>query len=174
MAVSLLADWGNFYVITGSSAAALTGLTFVVIALAANKTRVSSSGLRAFVTPTIVHFGTVLALAAFLSIPHQSLMSLSLGFGVAGAGGLVYGVVIALNMRRNVSYIPVHEDWLWHAALPTAVYGALLGMAFLIPRCTDQGLYGVAAISMLLLYIGIHNAWDVAVSISLREQQDSP
>jgi hypothetical protein len=95
MPVSLLADWGNFYVITGSSAAALTGLTFVVIALAANTSGVSTTGLRAFVTPTIVHFGTVLALAAFLSVPHQGLMSLSLGFGAVGVGGLIYGVVIA-------------------------------------------------------------------------------
>jgi hypothetical protein len=56
--------------------------------------------------------------------------------------------------------------------LPTLVYGALFGMAFLIRRSADQTLYGVAAISMLLLYIGIHNAWDVAVSTSLK-QQDS-
>jgi hypothetical protein len=176
MPVSLLADWGNFYVITGSSAAALTGLTFVVIALAAN-TSVTTTvwALHAFVTPTIVHFGTVLALAAFLSVPHQSLMSLSLGLGVAGVGGLVYGLIIGAIMRRHLSgYIPVREDWLWHAILPTLAYGALLGMAFLIWRCADQSLYGVAAISMLLLYIGIHNAWDVAVSISLRKQQDSP
>jgi hypothetical protein len=68
----------------------------------------------------------------------------------------------------------VREDWLWHAILPTLAYGALLGMAFLIWRRADQSLYGVAAISMLLLYIGIHNAWDVAVSVSLRKQQDSP
>jgi hypothetical protein len=171
MPVSLLADWGNFYVITGSAAAALTGLTFVVIALAAGAIRVSTTGLRAFVTPTIVHFGTVLALAAFLSVPHQSLMSLSLGFGAAGLGGLIYGVVIAASMRRG-SYVPVREDWLWHATLPTVAYGALFGMAFLIWRSRDQSLYGVAVISMLLLYIGIHNAWDVAVSISLRKQQD--
>jgi hypothetical protein len=174
MAVSLLADWGNFYVITGSSAAALTGLTFVVIALVANTGRVYIAALRAFVTPTIVHFCTVLALAAFLSVPHQSLISLSLGFGVAGVAGLIYGAVIAASMRRSVgTYIPVREDWLWHAILPTVVYGLLLGMAFLIRRATDEGLYGVAAISMFLLYIGIHNAWDVAVSVSLRKQQDS-
>jgi hypothetical protein len=175
MGVSLLADWGNFYVIAGSSAAALTGLTFVVIALVANTGRVYTTGLRAFVTPTIVHFGTVLALAAFLSVPQQSLLSLSLGFGAFGVGGLIYGVVIAANMRHNVGrYIPVREDWLWHAILPTVVYGALIAVAFLIWRRTDQSLYGVAAISMLLLYIGIHNAWDVAVSVSLSKQQDSP
>jgi hypothetical protein len=175
MDVSLLADWGNFYVITGSSAAALTGLTFVVIALAANTGRVYTTALRAFVTPTIVHFGTVLALAAFLSVPRHSLLSLSLGFGVAGAGGLIYGLLIALSMRRNPgNYVPVREDWLWHAALPTVVYGALLGIAFLIRASAAKGLCGVAAISMLLLFIGIHNAWDVAVSISLRGPRDSP
>ncbi len=63
MLEALLSAWGNFYVIIGSSAAALTGLTFVVIALAADARRLTPRGLRAFVTPTIVHFGTVLALA---------------------------------------------------------------------------------------------------------------
>ena len=32
MEASLLAGWENFYVITGSAAGGLTGLTFVVIA----------------------------------------------------------------------------------------------------------------------------------------------
>ena len=36
MATSLLAEWDNFYVIAGSSAGGLTGLTFVVIALASD------------------------------------------------------------------------------------------------------------------------------------------
>jgi hypothetical protein len=112
MPVSLLADWGNFYVITGSAAAALTGLTFVVIALAAGAIRVSTTGLRAFITPTIVHFGTVLALAAFLSVPHQSLVSLSLGFGAVGVGGVIYGVVITFfafglfELARRSGYFP--------------------------------------------------------------------
>jgi hypothetical protein len=33
MDASLLAGWENFYVITGSSAGGLTGITFVIIAL---------------------------------------------------------------------------------------------------------------------------------------------
>ena len=176
MAASLLADWANFYVIAGSSAAALTGLTFVVIALASSTTRVSTSGLRVFVTPTIVHFASVLALAAFMSVPHQGLISLSLGFGVGGIGGLIYGLVTAVNMRSKPlgNYIPDREDWIWHVILPTVAYGALAGMALLIWRCPDQSLDGVAAISILLLYVGIHNAWDVAVSVSMRKPQDPP
>jgi hypothetical protein len=34
---SPLAGWDNFYVIAGSSAAGLTGLTFIVISLAAGR-----------------------------------------------------------------------------------------------------------------------------------------
>ena len=174
MALSTLAEWENFYIITGSAAAGLTGLTFVVIALAKESRRTATSGLRAYVTPTIVHFCTVLALAAFLSMPGQNAISLSLGFGVAGLGGLLYAAVIVASMRRYASkYVPVGEDWLWHAILPIAVYAALLVIAFLTPRWPQQSLYGIATASLLLLFIGIHNAWDVAVSISVTRKEDS-
>ena len=173
-ALSALTDWANFYVITGSAAAGLMGLTFVVIALAANRSGMTAAGMRAFVTPTIVHFGTVIALAAFLSVPRQNVMSLSLGFGAAGVAGLVYGGVAAVSMRRLGSiYVPVGEDWLWHVALPTLIYGALLVMAFLTRRRMEHSLYGVAVASLLLLFIGIHNATDVAVSSSVNRKQDT-
>jgi hypothetical protein len=169
---SLLAGWENFYVIIGSSAGGLTGITFVVIALIRDVQRVQPTGLRAFVTPTIVHFGGVLALAAYLSMPRQGVMSLSVGFGVAGLAGLVYGGVIAANMRLGSKYVPVHEDWIWNVVLPTLVYGGLLVMAFLVWRKPVQTLYGVAAASVLLLFIGIRNAWDIAVWMTVNQQRE--
>ncbi len=174
MIASALVGWDNFYVMIGSSAAALTGLTFVVIALAADAHRLSTRGLRTFVSPTIVHFGTVLSLAAFLSVPRHSMISLSIGFGAVGVAGLTYSGITGASMRQiGNAYVPVGEDWLWHVALPIVVYVALLAMAFLIWKRPDTALYGVAAASTVLLFIGIHNAWDVAVSISLRNQRDS-
>jgi hypothetical protein len=174
METALLAGWDNFYVITGSSAAGLTGLTFVVIALAADAKRVNVGGLRVYVTPTIVHFGVVLALAAYLSVPRHGLMSLSLGFGVAGAAGLAYVARIAANIRPVSSeYVPVHEDWIWNAILPAIVYGVLLAMAFLIWCRPQPSMYGVAAVSLLLMFIGIHNAWDIAVYNTVRKKEDS-
>jgi hypothetical protein len=171
---SALVGWDNFYVMIGSSAAALTGLTFVVIALAADAHRINTQGLRAFVSPTIVHFGTVLALAAFLSVPRHSMISLSLGLGAMGVAGLIYSGITGASMRQmGKAYVPVREDWLWHVIFPILVYMALLAMAFLVWKRPDAALYGTAAASTVLLYIGIHNAWDVAVSISLRNQQDS-
>jgi hypothetical protein len=173
--LSVLADWGNFYVITGSAAAGLTGLTFVVIALASDAKRASEAGLRAYVTPTIVHFGVVLAASAFVTVPGQGAASLSVGFGTIGVGGLTYVGVIARQVRRASSaYVPFREDWLWHVALPAIAYAALLVTACLGWRRVDQSLYGIAAVSVALLFIGIHNAWDVAVWNSVRQQADPP
>jgi hypothetical protein len=174
MAFASLADWNNFYVITGSSAAGLTGLTFVVIALAADARRVNPIGLRAFVTPTIVHFGTVLGLAAFLCVPRQTLLSASLGLSGAGLAGLIYIGVIAWNFHHKLNdYVPAREDWLCHVILPGAAYALLLAAAFLIWHHPDPSLYGIAAASMLLLLVGIHNAWDIAVWMTLRKQDSS-
>jgi hypothetical protein len=164
MTASQLADWNNFYVITGSAAAGLTGLTFVVIALAADTKRVSMKGLRAYVTPIIVHFCAVLTLAAYLSMPHQGALSLSLGFGAAGIAGLGYVTRIGIGIAHIASdYIPVHEDWIWNVVLPAIAYAALLGSACLIWTRPERSLYAAAAASLLLMFIGIHNAWDVAV-----------
>jgi hypothetical protein len=139
MDASPLAGWENFYVITGSSAGGLTGLTFVVIALVRDAQGVRPAGVRMFVTPTIVHFSAVLGLAAFLSMPWRGVLGLSVGFGVAGVGGLVYCAFIA----RSIA------DLIWHERM--------------------QGLYAAAAASLILLFSGIHNAWDIAVWMTLKK-----
>src|SRR2546426_6855544 len=55
-----LAAWETFFFLIGSSAAALTGLQFVVIALIAeSRRRATTREIQAFSTPTIVHFGGV-------------------------------------------------------------------------------------------------------------------
>jgi hypothetical protein len=178
MDASLLTGWENFYVIVGSAAGGLTGLTFVVIALISESARgVRPTGVGAFITPTIVHFGGVLALAAFLNMPHQGVVSLSAGFAVAGIAGVIYGGFIAANMRRvGRAYVPVLEDWIWNVILPTLVYGCLLVVAVLIWREPTLALYAVAALSLIMLFIGVRNAWDIAVWMTIsraREPNDS-
>jgi hypothetical protein len=167
----MLAGWDNFYVIIGSSAAGLTGLTFVVIALAADARRVSMTALRAFVTPTIVHFGAALTLAAFMSLPGQRALSLSLGLGCGAVAGLIYMAFVAASMRRiGNAYVPVREDWIWNAGVPALTYALLLSLALTLWRWPEPSHYGIAAVSLLLLFIGIRNAWDVAVWNSVQKQ----
>jgi hypothetical protein len=169
-----LADWSNFYVIVGSAAGSLTGLTFVVIALSSGVNRANMTGIHAFLTPTIVHFCNVLGLAAFLSVPHQSVITLSAGFAAPGVAGLIYVGAIARRMRRlSAQYVPAREDWLWNVIVPAAVYGTFLAMAILVWQDLEHSLYGVAATSLALLLIGIRNSWDVAVWNSAKKQSDA-
>src|SRR5205807_2533798 len=78
-------------------------------------------------------FGAALALAAYLSMPHQSVPTLSAGVGLVGLGGLSYGGLVAARLRRQGSrYVPVREDWIWNAILPMSAYGGLTASAGLL------------------------------------------
>jgi hypothetical protein len=170
--MSPLEGWDNFYVILGSAAAALLGLTFVVIALISER-RTNPAGLSGYITPTVVHFGTVLGLSCFVSMPHQNVVGLSLGFGSAATGLLIYTGAITSSLRRFAKdYVPVLEDWIWHVILPAAVYGVLLAMAFFLWHEPRESMYAIASALLLLLFVGIHNSWDVAVSITAQKKKD--
>jgi hypothetical protein len=169
--VLLMSGWDNFYVVVGSSAGALLGLTFVVIALAADSKPTNPHGLRTFISPTIGHFSTVLALAGFMLVPGQTRMSLSVGYALVGIVGLVYTTVTGMHMRRiRPFYVPVLEDWLWHILFPLLTYASMLAIVILFWRAPRAASYSVAGALALFLLIGVHNAWDVATSISLRKK----
>src|SRR5690348_14704366 len=122
-----LSEWESFYVIVGSSGAALIGLQFVVITLiAALRTRSNHATIGAFGTPTVVHFGAALIVAAAMSAPWPSLRGVSLMLRALGFVGMLYSVVTAVRAARQEGYKPVWEDWLWHAILPFAAYLAIL------------------------------------------------
>lgn len=172
--ISLLpfAAWENFYVIVGSSAAALTGLQFVVIVLGAElNARSSSSVTRAFGTPTIVHFCAVLLLSAILSAPWPTLSSAGLCLGACGIAGVLYAVVVIRHTRRQTDYAPVFEDWLWHATFPLIAYATLLAAAVVLRRHPVPSLFVIAATALLLLFVGIHNAWDSVTYIAIARRE---
>ena len=155
------AEWESFYVIVGAAAGALIGLQFVVMTLIAENPpqRVAQAG-PAFVTPTIVHFASALLLSAILRVPFKGLTAVAALWGLLGAAGLVYAVVIARRMRRQAAYAPDLEDWFFHLLLPSAAYAVLVGAAFAASSHAHEALFGVGASTLLLLFIGIHNSWD--------------
>ncbi len=164
-----LAEWENFYVILGSAAAGLTGLMFVVIALAADTGSVrGAKAFRAFASPTVVHFCAVILLAAIVTRPRHSIGSLRACLLVPGVGGLVYAGWVIVQARRQDSYTPVLEDWIWHGCLPVVAYAAIATAGMLVSRAPALALDVVGASALLLLYIGIHNAWDSAVWMTMR------
>ena len=167
-ALSPLATWQNFYVIIGSAAAALTGLMFVVITLImGTRARRSSGTLAAFGTPNVVHFGAALLVAAILSAPWQALWQAGLLLGLSSLGGVMYVVIVVRRTRRQTDYQPVLEDWLWHTVFPLVSYTALVVAAILLPGNPAPALFVIGAITVLLLFIGIHNAWDNVIYIAI-------
>jgi hypothetical protein len=168
-AVSPLTGWENFYVIIGSSAGALTGLTFVAITLVAGTPlRGRGWGIGTFTTPTVVHFGVVLLISAIISTPWPALWHAALTLGLTGLGGLTYVAIVARRLRlRDGTYDPVAEDWLWYAAVPLVAYAALVVAAILLPGSPEGALFGVAAVVLVLLFVSIHNAWDVVTYIAV-------
>ena len=167
-----LTEWESFYVIVGSSAAALTGLQFVVIALgAASRTNAGEAEIRAFGTPTVVHFCAVLLISAILSTPGHTLASLSFCVGACGIGGLAYAIRVVVHTRRQTRYAPVLSDWVWHIGLPLVAYACLFIAGVNLWKHPAPALYVVAATALLLLYIGIHNAWDAAVWMAMKRRE---
>src|ERR1043165_2872996 len=127
MGVTMLTGWDNFYVIVGSSAAALIGLQFVVIALIKDTgMRTTTGALSAFGTPTVLHLGGALVISALMSAPWQTLAARALAMGKCGIIGLAYSAGVTIHARRQSAYAPVWEDWLWHIILPIAAYASLL------------------------------------------------
>lgn len=156
-----LAEWDSFYVIVGSAAGALIGLQFVVITLISERPRTAEAGT-AFSTPTIVHFSVVLLLSALLRAPWHAIAPVAIISGLVGLAGMAYILLTAWRMRAQSSYQPDFEDWLFHVLLPLAAYAVLAVSALVSPSHEREILFAVGGATLLLLFSGIHNAWDAA------------
>jgi hypothetical protein len=159
--MSELAKWDSFYVIVGSAAGALIGLQFVVLTLIAERPPAGAAEAgAAFGSPTIVHFGTVLFLSALLHAPWQTIAIAAAIWGLLGIAGVVYAVIVVRRMRKQAAYDPIFEDWLFHVGLPLVAYSILALSSFVATSHAREALFGVGGAALLLLFIGIHNAWD--------------
>jgi hypothetical protein len=167
-----LAAWESFYVIVGSSGAALIGLQFVVITLIADKhNRATSESISAFGTPTVVHFAVALVVSAIMSAPWQTLIPTAIALGICGLFGVVYAIVVVQRARRQTDYTPVAEDWAWYAIVPCTIYAVLSVGAFFVRSGSQTALDVVGGVALSLLLLGIHNAWDTVIHIGITSAQ---
>lgn len=170
--MTTLTEWSTFAQILGSAAGALTGLQFVSMALLADTPIKDgeSEASGAFATPTVVHFATALFLAAVLSAPWLGFFAPALLWGATGFFGLVYTVTVVRRMRSQTAYHPVLEDWCFHAIMPVFAYTILAVSAATYRTHPRPALFAIAGAALLLLFIGIHNAWDNATFLVLRRR----
>ncbi len=170
------AEWESFYVIVGGAAGALIGLQFVVLTLLADRPQLASpEASAAFATPTIVHFCTVLLLAAILRAPWHGLGPVAVLWGFAGLAGIIYMVTVVRRVRAQTAYRPDREDWLFHIALPMVANAVLVLSAAVVAWHERAALFTLAGATLLLLFVGIHNCWDAItyqVLVRMRETKE--
>ncbi len=167
-ASSIFSAWAVFYTLAGSSAAALTGLTFVVITLMQGRERrTTTDGVATFSTPTVAHFTAVLMISGLLCAPWPSLLWPETLLALIGACGVSYHCRLALLARTFNLYTPDIEDWMWYTFLPMAAYGIVFASAVLLASETAGAVYAPAAGVALLILVGIHNSWDVVTYITI-------
>jgi hypothetical protein len=175
--VSPMDAWQTYDTIIGSAAATLTGLMFIAITLlAGSRARPSAQALGTFNTPTLFHFGAALFIAAVLAAPWPVLWYASVLLVLAGMAGLAYLSIVLWRMRRLTIYTPVPEDWLFHVTLPIVAYLVLVSAALLLPSNPRLALFGVGGVPLLLLFVGIHNAWDgvTFIVVQFMSSDDKP
>jgi len=168
-----VSSWQSFYTMLGSSAAALIGLQFVVMALIGNMRRSATMAtIDAFGTPTLAHLGSALLVSAIMSAPWPSLVPVAVALLGCGLGGLGYAVLVIHRVRRQTGYEADWEDWLWYAVVPFSLYVALAAGGLMLPTANHVAPFGVGGAALGLLLLGIRNSWDSITYVVAGEHGD--
>lgn len=101
-----------------------------------------------------------LLLSALMHVPWPTVTTIAIAWSVLGITGFAYTVIVARRMARQPVYKPVFEDWLCHVAGPLIAYAALAISSIAVRSWEREALFGVGGAALLLLFAGIHNAWD--------------
>jgi len=168
--MSRLDAWHDFYVMTGSAAAALTGLLFVIVSLAPHiVARSVDTGVRSFISPIAVHFTAAMTVSAIMLAPDVAPIALGGGLATGGVGLIVYMLWTRANRQWRSSRLPI-LDWIWYIGLPMAAFLLIAGSGIAILAHAALGPYTLAGATVLLVIIGIRNAWDIVVWMTTRSQ----
>jgi hypothetical protein len=165
----LVEDWHDFSLLVGTAAATLVGLMFVAASIGASVfIEKDRAAMKAFISPTVVHFTTVLVIAVLSLIPTHEWHTLAGLLAVVALASAIYSanlwIQLFIHRRFNIDIV----DRLFYAAIPLVGDLLLLLAAFFLLRQSETGLDLLAAGQITLLLAGIRNAWDMMIWIVVR------
>jgi hypothetical protein len=162
-----LKQWHDFYALIGTASATLVGLIFIADSIGAGVfTREHQVGIRSFLSPTVVHFSSVLIICLLATVPTENWSLLGVFLTVVGLIGLSYSAWIWRRMTKHglTASIDV-ADRLWYAFWPIAGYLLVAISGAGLELHALRGLDVLAIALILLLLTGIRNAWDMTIWI---------
>lgn len=176
-----LQQWQNFYMLLGGASATLVGLMFIAISLGSSRWTpeerpILAASFSAFMSPTFIHFVYVLVTAVVVFVPTLNetvLGGLLVLTGIGSLGHIARHLPFLLN-RYRARRID-RSDLVCYSLLPSIGYILYLDAGIGLLRAALRGMRpahafdALAAASVLLLVIGVRNAWDLVVFLVLRE-----
>jgi hypothetical protein len=164
-ATDAVKDWHDAYMLFGTASATLIGLLFVAASVGSSFFSADKHpGLRAFLSPSVVHFSCVLAASLIAVSPLRSWILL--GGLIAGDGlfGVLYACLVWRSMVRHGFSATIDlEDRTWYAALPAIGYLTMAAAGITLALRIESGCGVLAGAMGLLTFTGIRNAWDMTV-----------
>ncbi|MBV9827510.1 MAG: hypothetical protein JO001_17875 [Alphaproteobacteria bacterium] len=167
-AAEILRPWHDFYLLLATVSATLIGAMFVVASIGSNLlTPKHESGIRAFLTPTVIHLSVILLAGAMAAMPSLSWRMLGNVYGGGSMAGFAYSLLTGWRVIRRDNIERV--DHFWYAALPIAAYA--IGIAATVPmlRGGMPSLDLLAGGVLLLLIAAIRNSWDMIIFFASRD-----
>src|SRR5580658_6357619 len=119
----MLSAWHEFYGLLGTAAAALVALLFVAVSIGTSVLTPEPESRRntsTYLSPVVFHYANLLFLSLIALIRARTWESFALLIGVAGAGSVIYSIVIAVRVHRNS--ISDLADRLCYGAIPALCY----------------------------------------------------
>ena len=163
-----LERWANFYLLMSAAAATLIGLLFVIITLGAERSvKDGTAKIRAYLTPTVIYFASVLYLAALLTFPNHTRLTASLCTCLVGVAGLVYSGSFLIGRGDKKNYYGL-QDRIVYAVVPFAAYGLHVWGGILFLHDPKRGLTLVAVGMLWLLGVAIRNSWAICATVVSR------
>lgn len=173
--VGKLEHWHDFYLLIGTAGATLLGLLFIAVSLGAGfLSEEKTAPTRAFYSPIVIHFASVLFISAVALVPtHHSTYFAAL-IGACAVIGFSVSLYVTVQLLSH-DWTQYKQDHISYALLPALAYLALLIATIMIWTGNELALDFLSGALLLLLLINIRNAWDLMLSMvrhqTAREQK---
>lgn len=174
--IAQLQAWQNFYTLIGGASATLAGLMFIAISLGgtrrptAQERSTAQLAYNAFLSPTYIHFVYVLVTAIVVFVPtlNETVFGAMLVLTGVGSFGYILRHVPFVRERYSTGALD-RSDLVWYELMPAICYVLYLDAGIGLLRAAagapsrGQALNALATASILLMVIGVRNAWDLMV-----------
>ena len=169
-----LEQWHDFFMLVGTAAGTLVGLTFVAASIGAGLfMKGFKDVMKAFITPTIIHFSAVLFVCFLVVAPSLSSVELAAFTGVIALIGIGYSCTTLFRISSSYNSATSLMDRLWYALTPAGGY-LILAIATLEPLILSHSIRPswIAIAASVLLLAGIRNAWAITAWMAIQRHED--